>query len=178
MSEILRKNKKTLPPFRKVNYRPINLDVTRRDDGAILLRNRNPMGEPAVHLLEPFEKWAAEAPDRIWLAERPQGKTVPGQWIKMTYGEGLKKVRAAAAGLIELGAGPDAPLMVLSGNSIPHAVMTYAAAAIAAPVAPVSEGYSLMSSDYAKLHYVFNLIRPKVIFVEDYERYVPALNAP
>ena len=167
----------TLPPFRQVNFLPVKLEVKRREDGAILLRSLNPMGDPAPHLLKPLEGWAREAPDRLWLAERPKGETQAGRWNELTYGEAWRKIRAAAAGLIELGAGPDAPVMILSGNSIPHAILTYGAHLAAAPVAPVSEAYSLMSSDFAKLKHVFDIVRPKIIFAQDYRRFASALSA-
>src|SRR3546814_10028964 len=34
------------------------------------------------------------------------------------------------------------------------------------PVAPVSVAYSLMSGDYAKVHHIFDLVRPKLVFAE------------
>ena len=36
-----------------------------------------------------------------------------------------------------------------------------------APVAPVSPAYSMMSTDHAKLKYVFDLIKPGMVFVQN-----------
>ena len=163
-------------PFRPVDFLPINLDVKKRDDGSILLRNLNPMGTPPENATEPLCQWAEEDPDRVWLAERPAGKTVAGLWTKLTYGEGWDKVRAIASHLAARKLGQETPLMILSGNSIEHALINYAALLVGVPVAPVSVAYSLMSSDFARLKYVFGLIEPKMLFVQDYPMFAKALD--
>ena len=69
--------------------------------------------------------------------------------------------------------------MILSGNSIEHALMTYGAILAGVPVAPVSPSYSTMSSDFEKLRYVVDLIEPKLIFMQEsasFARGLAALN--
>ena len=163
-------------PFRPVDFLPINLDVKKRDDGSILLRNLNPMGTPPASATEPLRQWAEEDPERVWLAERPAGKTVAGLWTQLTYGEGWDKVRAIASHLAARNLGQETPLMILSGNSIEHALINYAALLVGVPVAPVSVAYSLLSSDFARLKYVFGLIEPKMLFVQDYPMFAKALD--
>ncbi len=167
----------SLPPFRKVDFLPIRLEVERRQDGAIILRNKNPMGEPPPNLLEPLRRHAEENPERIWLAQRPRGPARAGVWQELAYREGWEKTCALAAALAARGLGEGQSLMVLSGNSIAHALVNYAAIMTGAAVVPVSEGWSLMSSDYAKLRHAFNLIKPSFVFVEDCARFAPALAA-
>ena len=58
-------------------------------------------------------------------------------------------------------------MAILSGNSIEHALMTMAAMQAGAPAAPVSPAYSLLSQDHVKLRYIFELIRPAVVMVQD-----------
>ena len=53
--------------------------------------------------------------------------------------------RPSRSALLDRGLGPDTPVMVLSGNSIAHAVMMLGAMKARVPVAPVSVAYSLMS---------------------------------
>ena len=57
--------------------------------------------------------------------------------------------------------------MILSGNSIEHALLTLAAMQARVPVAPVSPAYSLMSQDHAQLRYIVELIQPGVVMVQD-----------
>lgn len=167
----------TLPPFRKVNFVPPCLHVDRRADGSIILRNDNPMEPPARNIIEPLHQWAEEKPGATWLGERDGD----GEWRLLTFGEAARTANAVAQALIDRGVhlgGPNhGPLMILSGNSIEHALMTYGAIAAGVPVAPVSRAYSLMSADHAKLRHVFELIKPRMIFVQDGALYEAALNA-
>src|SRR5262249_52984612 len=80
-------------------------------------------------------------------------------------------------GLIDLGLEADRPVAILSGNSIKHALMTMAAMQARHPAAPVSPAYSLMSHDHAKLRYLFYLIRPAVVMVQDGRTFEQALKA-
>ena len=67
--------------------------------------------------------------------------------------------------------------MILSSNSIEFALLSMAAMQARAPLAPVSPAYSVMSQDHAKLKYVFDLIRPGLVFVQNGEIYGDALAA-
>lgn len=169
----------SLPPFRKVDFVETRVDVERRDDGSIVLENPHPMGDPAANVVEPLKKWAAEAPDRVWLAKRraPEPGQEFGEWETITYAQAYDRVRRIAQALIDRGVGPGKPLMILSGNSLEHAMMTYGAMATGAAAVPVSPSYSLISSDYAKLRYVFELIEPQAIFVQDGVMFEKAMGA-
>ncbi len=84
---------------------------------------------------------------------------------------------AIAQALLTRGLGPEAPLMILSGNSIAHAAMMLGAMKARVPVVPVSVAYSLMSADHGKLRHVFATAKPKMIFVEQGPFYARALAA-
>src|SRR5260370_8598803 len=66
--------------------------------------------------------------------------------------------------------------MILSSNSIEFALLSMAAMQARAPLAPVSPAYSVMSRDHAKLRYVFDLIGPGLVFVQDGEIYAGAID--
>ena len=169
-----------LAPFRAGNNLPPRVDIERRADGSMILRNPYPLIEPPRNLIAPFRRWAVEAPDRVWLAER----TGPGSgWREVTYAQGSDLIGRIAESLLARGLGfagdVTRPLMILSGNSIDHALMTYGAIQAGCPVAPVSRAYSTMSSDFAKLKYVFDLVEPAAIFADDmavFEQGLAALN--
>ena len=78
--------------------------------------------------------------------------------------------------LLDRGFGPDKPVMILSSNSIEFALLSMAAMQARAPLAPVSPAYSVMSQDHAKLRYVFDLIKPGLVFVQNGEIYAGALD--
>lgn len=165
-----------LPPFRPVPNHPPRVEARRQADGSILLRNPYPLMDPPANLIAPFRRWAKEAPDRIWIAERTGAG--PG-WRTVTYAEALETISRIAEGLLArgLGKGSERPLMILSGNSVDHALMTYGAILAGLPVAPVSRAYSTMSSDFAKLKYVVDLVKPAAIFADDMPIYEAGLDA-
>jgi len=161
-------------PFKPIDFLSRDVKVERRADGTIVLQSN--------HRLKPYEKhvpafvahWAAEAPDRVWLAQR---RGPDREWLKVTYAEAKKQVDAVTQALLDRGFGPDKPVMILSSNSIEFALLTMAAMQARTPVAPVSPAYSVMSQDHAKLRYVFDLIKPGLIFVQNGEIYARALAA-
>lgn len=170
----------TKPPFRDAKYLDRKLHVERRADGSIIMRNENPLLPVPENLVAPIRKWAAEAPDRTWLAMRgPTKDGVLGAWDRLSYGEANKRINAIAEALLARGLGQSTPLMILSGNSIEHALMTYGAILAGVPAVPVSPAYSTMSTDFDKLKHVVGLIEPKMIFMQTaapYERGLAALN--
>src|SRR5260221_8851575 len=79
--------------------------------------------------------------------------------------------------LLILGLAPGRAVAILSGNSIEHALMTQAAMQARLTAAPVSPAYSLMSQDHLKLKYLFNLIKPAVVMVQDGPTFEKSLKA-
>lgn len=168
----------TKPPFRNANYRERKLEIERRADGSILLRNTNPLLPVPENLIAPIRKWAVEAPDRLWLAMRaPTKDGVLGEWDRLTYAQANARITSIAEALLARGFNQQTPLMILSGNSIEHALMTYGAILAGVPAVPVSPAYSTMSSDFDKLKYVVGLIEPKMIFMQGAAPFTRALAA-
>lgn len=162
------------PRFRKIDWLERDIAVERRPDGVIVLKSRIPLQAYEKHIPASLAKWARQAPDRIWLAQRGGPDR---QWRKVSYGEAKRTVDALTQGLLNLGIEEGRPVTILSGNSIEHALMTQAAMQARLPAAPVSPAYSLMSQDHAKLKYLFNLIKPAVVMVQDGPTFEKALKA-
>ena len=72
---------------------------------------------------------------------------------------------------------PGRNVMVLSGNSLEHAVFELAAMQARMPYVPVTPAYSLLSNDHEKLRAMVALIRPAVVLVQEAARYQKALRA-
>ena len=162
------------PGFRKIEWLPRDIAVERRDDGAIVLKSRIPLGSYETHIPASLAKWAREAPDRTWLAQRTGPER---QWRNLSYAEAKRMVDALTQGLLDLKLEPGRPVTILSGNSIEHALMTQAAMQARLPAAPVSPAYSLMSQDHLKLKYLFDLVKPAVVMVQDGPTFEKALRA-
>src|SRR6478752_5273921 len=163
----------TKPAFRKVEWLARDIDVERRDDGTVVLKSRILLQTYEKHIPASLAKWAKEAPERIWLAQRGGPNR---EWRKVSYGEAKCTVDALTQGLLNL-ALDGRPVTILSGNSIEHALMTQAAMQARIPAAPVSPAYSLMSQDHAKLKYLFGLVKPAVVMVQDGPTFEKALAA-
>jgi feruloyl-CoA synthase len=164
----------TKPAFRKIEWLERDIAVERRLDGVIVLKSRIPLQPYAKHIPASLAKWALAQPSRIWLAQR--GGT-ERQWRKLSYGEAKRTVDALTQALLDLRLPPGSPVAILSGNSIEHALMTQAAMQARFPAAPVSPAYSLMSHDHVKLKYLFDLIKPAVVMVQDGPAFEKALKA-
>ena len=161
-------------PFRDVPYLPQKMTVTRRDDGSILLDNGQPLKDFPPHMLWPLKHWAEAAPERTWLAQRdPVDPSRPG-WQEISYAEAWTRIQALAQGF--LNAGADGPVMILSRNTIDHALVMYGAMLAGLPVVPVTPAYALISQDFARLNYVDGLVEPKFIYVEDGTEYQRGLD--
>jgi len=162
------------PAFRKIEWLARDIAVERRPDGTVVLKSRIPLKPYEKHIPASLAKWAKEAPERIWLAQRGGPDR---QWRKLSYGEAKRTVDALTQGLLDLKLEPGSPVAILSGNSIEHALMTQAAMQARLPAAPVSPAYSLMSQDHLKLKYLFDLIKPKLVMVQDGPTFEKALRA-
>jgi feruloyl-CoA synthase len=146
-------------------------EYERREDGTILMRQTDPLEPYLTVLADYLDKWADEAPNQIWLARRNK----EGDWLRITYREARAKARALGAGLLQLGLGPDRPLLILSENSLEHGLLSLACLYVGIPYAPVSPAYSLVSKDHAKLKAVAKLLRPGAVFADDGAAFAPAL---
>ncbi|MBS0529680.1 MAG: AMP-binding protein [Proteobacteria bacterium] len=164
----------TKPAFRKIDWLKRDIAVERRPDGVIVLKSRIPLNPYEPHIPAPLAKWAKERPDVTWLAQRAGTER---QWRKVSYAEAKRTVDALTQGLLNLKLPEGRPVAILSGNSIEHALMTLAAMQARVPVAPVSPAYSLMSQDHAKLKYLFGLVKPALVLVQDGPAFAKALGA-
>jgi feruloyl-CoA synthase len=137
-----------------------------------VLRSPLELGAHARAVGEWLQGWAGTAPQRTFLAERESGR-----WRKVGYREAYEQMRRIAQGLLDRGLDASTPVVILSENSIDHALLALAAMHVGVPVAPISPAYSLMSKDFAKLKSIFELLQPGLVWTADPERFAQALDA-
>ena len=164
----------TKPAFRKIEWLARDIAVERRPDGVIIMQSRIPLKAYEKHIPASLAKWAVEKADRTWLAQRGGPDR---QWRKLSFAEAKRTVDGLTQGILNLKLPEGRPVAILSGNSIEHALMTMAAMQARVPAAPVSPAYSLMSQDHAKLKYLFGLIKPALVMVQDCPAFEKALCA-
>ncbi len=147
--------------------------IENRPDGSRVLRSPVALGTPDRCIGDWLVRWAAQAPDRVFVAER-DGQ---GGWRRVTYAQALAQVESLAACLLEMGLHAQRPLAVLSDNGVEHALLMLAAMHAGVPYASVSPAYSLMSTDHAKLKSIIDQLTPGLLYVARSAPFAAALAA-
>jgi len=165
------------PPFKPINYAVADVVCESTSDGGYRIRSNTPLQpfEPSLAAL--FRRAVERQPDRLFLAERDAN----GVWQGMTYADARAKVDAIAQALLDRGLSVERPVMILSGNSIEHALLMLAGYTAGIPVAPISVAYSLQSQDHAKLKHINGLLTPGLVYVSDtapFSRALAHVDAP
>jgi len=146
----------------------------RRADGSIWLKSTTPLQPGARCVGDWLEHWARQTPDRNFLGERSD---VDAPWTTVTYKDALRQVHSVAAWILAQGMSAQRPLVILSDNSIEHALFALAAMHVGVPVAAISPAYSLVSRDFDKLRSMITLLEPGAIYVSRLRSFMPALAA-
>jgi feruloyl-CoA synthase len=155
-----------------LRFAPAQAELQARSDGTMLLRSPQKLAPCARCVTEWLQQWSDRAPERTFLAERKGAG-----WRRLSYRETYGAARRVGQALLERKLGPERPVAILSDNGVDHALLSLGAMHVGVPVAPVSPAYSLMSKDFARLKYIFDLIEPGLVFAADPEKFGPALQA-
>ena len=150
----------------------MDLEVERRSDGAIVLRSRIPLQEFEPCLPRVLATQAARLGNKPYLVQRlgPQRA-----WTPHSYADTKRDTDAIAQWLLDRGIARDRPILLLSGNSIAHALVKFGGMAAGVPACPVSANYGLMDANFTRLRHVVQLTRPGVVFVENARPFARAL---
>src|SRR6185369_7373732 len=116
-----------------VEFAPARVNVEKTADGGYLLSSPMPLEPYEENLGVMLRRWAREDPYRIFLGERGQD----GAWRTLSYGYAARLADSIAQAFIDRGLGPDRPVLILSGNSIGHALVVLGGLIAGVPVAPV-----------------------------------------
>ena len=148
-------------PLRPIAYRKPQIVCERLADGNLRCRSTQPLQQCDPSLAQLFRAAVERNPGGLFLAERGAG----GTWRKLMYAEARERVDGLAQALLERSLSAERPVMILSPNSIDHALIT------------ISVAYSLQSQDHAKLKHIAELLRPGLIYVADTAPFAKALAA-
>src|SRR5438105_13265388 len=160
-------------PLRPISFGTPAVHVERRADGTIYLRPKAQLHDYPVRITDRLHHWAAAAPDRVFMAERNAARG----WRQITYAELLTSSRHIASALLARGLSAEKPVVILSGNSVDHALIAFGALYAGIPFCPVSPAYSLVSRDYGKLSYLMKLLTPGLEFAGYGTKFADALAA-
>ena len=137
---------------------------------ATYIRSAEPLPDYPASWIDRLEHWAEVAPERTFLAER-DGEG----WRRLSYAQALDRTMRVGSWLLAQGVSAERPLLILSGNSSAHGLLSLAGMAVGAPTCPVSTAYSLVSQDLSKLKGVIDLMTPSYVYAEDGKAYARAL---
>ncbi len=158
---------------RKVLLGPADVLVERRPGGIVHLRSPHALAAHPKKITEQLDLWAAKAPGRLFLAQRDKN----GGWRRLTYGEARERARRVGQFLLSRNLSAERPLAVLSGNDIEHALLHLGAMYVGVPYAPISPTYSLLSADFGKLRYIFELMTPGLVYASSRSAFQKAIEA-
>jgi feruloyl-CoA synthase len=149
-------------PLREIALTEPKVEVIELPGGGRILRSGIPLEPYEDNVGQMLYRWAAEEPERVVFAERAGHDG----WREVTYGEAAATAEAIGQALLDRGLGPDRPVMVLSGNSVDHALLALGCLLVGVPYAPVSEPYSTMSHDFSKLRLITDLLQPGLVLCQ------------
>lgn len=152
-------------------YHPHSASTEKRPDGSILLTSRDPVPTAVDRVTDWLHLWADRTPDRVFIAERSGAG-----WRSETYAACLQKVRSIAAALLARGLDETSAIMILSGNSVDHALLVLAAHYVGVPVAPLAEQYALIDGAHGRLVECAELVRPALVYAEKADKFAKALD--
>jgi feruloyl-CoA synthase len=160
-------------PLRAISFGNPAVSIECRDDGTIYLRPKAQLGDYPVRLTDRLHHWAEIEPNRVFMAERDATRG----WRQITYAQLLNSARRIASALLARGLSAERPIVILSGNSLDHALIAFGALYAGIPFCPVSPAYSLVSRDYGKLSFLMKLLTPGLVFADDADKFADALSA-
>ena len=166
----------TRPAATAPKYRPVPFGVTRvrlsegdhAQPGVRYLEAELPLAAYARRVTDYLLHWAEVAPDRSFIARRVAlggGRT--GDWQHVTYAEALAAARSIGQALLDRGLSAERPVLVLSENSIEHALIALGCLYAGVPYCPVSPAYASSGSDCDKLRHVVNTLTPGLVYASD-----------
>jgi feruloyl-CoA synthase len=152
-----------LPPFKPLPQKAPDVSVEKTPDGTYYIRSNHPPGEGPRSIAHLLAERAAAHPDRPYILQREPDH---GPWRGVTYGEAKRAADGIAQWLLDHGLSGEDSVMVLSANSVEHALVMLGCYTAGVPIAPISPAYSLISSDHAKLKHCFATVKPRVVFAQ------------
>ena len=131
--------------------------------GGFILRSPEPL-QPFVRCIgEWLEHWADTTPDAVFLAERD----ATGGWRQLTYRQTRDAVGRLAQAQLDLNLPADKPVVILSDNSVDHALLILATMHLGRVACTVSSAYCRLTKDFEKIHAILDALDPGSLNADD-----------
>ena len=157
-------------PLLALDRPPPSVRVEPRRDGTLIVGSGISFAPQPRLVIDLLADAALAHPGRTFLAARGPDRA----WRHLTYAEAEARSDAVAAWMIANGIVMGDRVLILSENSLAHAMINFGALRAGAIVVPISPNYAL-ADDPALLLHVARLVEPRLIFADDSRRYGRAL---
>jgi feruloyl-CoA synthase len=138
--------------------------------GGFVLRSAEPLQPFARCIGDWLEHWAHTTPHAPFLAERDGAG-----WRTLSYADARTAVGRIAQGLLDLGLPADKPVVVLSDNSVDHALLALATMHLGRAVCTVSSAYCRLTKDHTKVHAILDTLDPALVYASEPTVYGPPI---
>lgn len=142
------------------------------EDGIIHFKNEQLLNDFPTKITDRLVHWAAIKPNQTFIGRR---NPMTREWQKLSFAETLEKTKNIAQYLLNLDFSENETVVILSENSLEHALLVLASVHIGVTYTPISPPYSLVSDDFGKLKHCLELMTPKVIFTQSGKVYQKAI---
>ena len=167
----------TAPQFRPLKFGVTRVSLRDGTPGTRYLQADQALRAYPDRLTDRLQHWAQVKPSQTFMARRvKQSDGSLGDWHHITYAQAWETARSIAQSLLDRGLSAERPVVILSENSLEHALLALGCLIAGVPYVPTSPPYSLVSVDYDKLHHVMRTVTPGLVFASD-ARYAKAIAA-
>ena len=161
------------------SFRPFEFGVTRarhrQHGGHTYLQADQALDAYPQRMTDRLVHWAHATPERTLYARRDPA--LGGEWRHLSFAQALEAARCIGQALLDRGLSAERPLVILSENSLEHAMLALGAMYAGVPFCAVSPAYSLISQDFDKLRHVLDTLTPGLVYADDWKRYGRAIEA-
>ncbi len=161
-----------ITPYRAFTFGVTRAVKTERNGSTYLLAEQALQPYPQ-RLTDRLQHWASAAPQRTWMARRNSA----GSWVEISYAQAWNSAQRIGQSVLNRGLNAEKPVVILSENSLEHALLALGCMAVGVPYCSVSPAYSLLSQDFAKLRHVLDTLTPGLVYASDWARYSRAIEA-
>lgn len=148
--------------FKNVAFGPTQTIKTYNPDGSILFRLNSELKPFPKTITDRLLEWSLRQPEKTFIAQRNQ----EGIWQELSYADTYQQMCSIAQHLLNMGFEKNDTVVILSENSLEHALLALASVHIGIPYSPISPAYSLVSEDFSKLRHCLEKMTPKLVFVQ------------
>lgn len=145
--------------------------LTERENGDLIVENVIELGAYSDNIGTLLRESAAMYPDKDFLLQR-----AGDGWDGITFAEMLTKVNQVSKGLLALELEPDAPIAILSNNSIEMAIIQFAAMQIGHPAVPISFAYSVRSQTGDLIKHILDTSDAPLLVMSNADIHMPKLS--